>query len=40
MHYRPFMAGKIHLKDVVYYLSVTVFFLSAATRMLESRRWR
>jgi len=40
MHFRPFMAGKIHLRDIVYYLSVTVFFLSAATRMLESRRWR
>jgi ABC-2 type transport system permease protein len=40
MHFRPFMKGNLHLRDVVYYFSVTAFFLSAATRMLESRRWR
>jgi ABC-2 type transport system permease protein len=40
IHFRPFMNGKIHLRDLVYYLSVSAFFLAAATRMLESRRWR
>jgi ABC-2 type transport system permease protein len=40
VHFRTFMFGSIHSKDIVYYLSVTVFFLFAATRMLESRRWR
>ncbi len=40
MHFRSFMSGKVHLRDVVYYVSVTAFFLVAATRMLESRRWR
>jgi ABC-2 type transport system permease protein len=39
-HFKDFMGGKIHLKDIVYYLSVSAFFLLAATRMLESRRWR
>ncbi|MBN2496607.1 MAG: ABC transporter permease subunit [Deltaproteobacteria bacterium] len=40
LHYRSFMSGRIHLRDAVYYLSVCAFFLAAATRMLESRRWR
>ncbi len=40
LHFRSFMEGKIHLRDVVFYLSVCTFFLVAATRMLESRRWR
>lgn len=40
LHFRSFMNGKIHLRDIVFYLSVCVFFLAAATRMLESRRWR
>ncbi|HOX47412.1 MAG TPA: ABC transporter permease [Myxococcota bacterium] len=39
-HFKDFMGGKIHLRDIVYYLSVSAFFLVAATRMLESRRWR
>ena len=40
MHFRSFMSGKVHLRDIVFYGSVVVFFLTAATRMLESRRWR
>ncbi len=39
-HFRSFMAGNIHLSDIVYYLSLCIFFLAAASRMLESRRWR
>jgi ABC-2 type transport system permease protein len=40
IHYFSFKGGKIHLRDIVYYCSVIFFFLFAATRMLESRRWR
>ena len=35
-----FRRGQIHLKDVVYYLSLTWVFLLLATRVLSSRRWR
>lgn len=38
-HFQPFMGGLINTQDVVYYLSVTYFFLFGATRVLESRRW-
>ena len=40
LHFSPCKAGKVHLRDIVYYLSVTGFFLFSATRMLEARRWR
>jgi ABC-2 type transport system permease protein len=40
LHFYEFKTGKIHLKDIVYYGSVCTFFLYAATRILESRRWR
>jgi len=40
LHFSPFRSGKVHLRDIVYYFSVIGFFLFAATRMLESRRWR
>jgi len=39
-HYWPFMRGIVHLKHVVYYLSVMYFFLLLATKTLEARRWR
>ncbi len=35
-----FMRGLLRLEDVVYYLAVTYFFLLAATKTLEARRWR
>ena len=35
-----FRRGQIHLKDVVYYLSLTWVFLLLATRVLSARRWR
>lgn len=38
-HFLPFMSGMINTQDIVYYLAVTYFFLFAATRVLESRRW-
>jgi ABC-2 type transport system permease protein len=40
LHFQPFMAGVVHLRDVIYYLAVTYVFLFAATRVLEARRWR
>ena len=39
-NYRPFMAGTLQLDHVAYYLMVTYFFLLAATKVLEARRWR
>jgi ABC-2 type transport system permease protein len=39
-NYRPFMDGILDLKSAVYYLAVTYFFLLAATKTLEARRWR
>jgi ABC-2 type transport system permease protein len=37
---RTFMNGVLRLENVVYYLAVTYFFLLAATKTLEARRWR
>jgi ABC-2 type transport system permease protein len=39
-NYRPFMSGTLQFDRVVYYLMVTYFFLLAATKVLEARRWR
>lgn len=38
-HFEPFMKGVVHLKDVVYYLSVTYFFLLLSMRSLDAQRW-
>ena len=35
-----FMTGMLRFENVVYYLAVTYFFLLAATKTLEARRWR
>jgi ABC-2 type transport system permease protein len=35
-----FQQGVLNLKDVVYYLSVTYFFLLLATKTLEAKRWQ
>jgi ABC-2 type transport system permease protein len=41
IHYQNgFMRGVIHLKDVVYYLGVTYFFLLLAVKTLETKRWQ
>jgi len=40
VHQRQFMAGVLRLEHVVYYLVVTFFFLLAAVKTLEVRRWR
>jgi len=39
-NYQPFMVGRLELGPVVYYLTVTWFFLLASTKVLEARRWR
>jgi ABC-2 type transport system permease protein len=39
-HFPPFQVGVLQLRDVVYYLAVTYFFLFCATRVVEARRWR
>ncbi len=38
-HFEPFMKGVVHLKDVVYYLSITYFFLLLSMRSLDAQRW-
>jgi ABC-2 type transport system permease protein len=35
-----FMRGAINLRDVVYYLGVTYFFLYLAVKTLEAKRWQ
>jgi len=40
IHFRTFSQGTLNLRDVVYYLGITVFFLECAVRSLESRLWR
>ncbi len=39
-HFTAFMEGRLHLRSVVYYLSVTFLFLLGATKVLEGRRWQ
>jgi ABC-2 type transport system permease protein len=39
-HFTPFSQGIVHTRDIVYYLSVIVFFLEASVRAIEARRWR
>jgi ABC-2 type transport system permease protein len=36
----PFMTGVLKLENVVFYVGITYFFLLAATKTLEARRWR
>lgn len=37
---KAFGSGILRLENVVYYVAVTYFFLLAATKTLEARRWR
>ena len=39
-NFRPFIVGILDPGSVIYYLAVTYFFLLAATKTLEARRWR
>ena len=38
-HFTGFMTGIFHLRDIVYYLSLTWFFLYLATKVMEAKRW-
>jgi ABC-2 type transport system permease protein len=41
IHYQGgFMRGVINLKDVIYYLAMTYFFLLLAVKTLEAKRWQ
>ncbi len=37
-HFAPFQNGIVHIKDVVFYVGVIVFFLECSVRALQSRR--
>ncbi len=39
-HFTPFSQGIVNTRDIVYYLSVIVFFLECSVRALEGRRWK
>jgi len=39
-HYDNFSTGVIALSDVTYFVTLILFFLFAASQMIESRRWR
>jgi ABC-2 type transport system permease protein len=39
-NFRSFMSGILELDKIVYYVAITFFFLLAATKTLEARRWR
>lgn len=39
-HFSPFSQGIVHTKDIVYYISLTVFFLECSVRALQARRWK
>ena len=39
-HFFPFMKGTINTRDLIYYLTVTCFFLMVSTRVIEARRWQ
>jgi hypothetical protein len=34
------MKGIVNTSDIVFYLSVTYFFLLLSTKVIEARRWR
>jgi len=38
-HFMPFMRGSIHLRDIVYYLSITFMALLLTQKVLATRRW-
>jgi ABC-2 type transport system permease protein len=38
-HWAGFQSGLLHIRDVVYYLAVIYFFLFAATKVMEAKRW-
>lgn len=39
VHFSGFQIGVLHLRNVVYYVAVTYFFLLMATKVMEAKRW-
>ena len=39
-HLRPLLAGVVDTRDLLFFASLTGFFLYATVRVLESRKWR
>ena len=39
-HYRNFVVGTVHVKTVLYYLSMAVFWNFLTVKVLEARRWK
>ena len=39
-HFNSFTEGLVHVKDIVYFVSFTVFTLFLTHRVVESKRWR
>ncbi|MBF0440722.1 MAG: ABC transporter permease subunit [Oligoflexales bacterium] len=39
-HFLPFSRGMVHIRDIVFYISVILFFLECSVRALEGRRLR
>lgn len=40
VHFTPFMDGVLHMRDIVFYASVTYFFLLLAVKTMEAKRWQ
>ena len=38
-HFEGFQLGVLHLRNVVYYVAITYFFLLLATKVMEAKRW-
>ncbi len=38
-HFYPFGKGTIHTRDVLYYATLSYFFLLASVRSLDAQRW-
>lgn len=38
-HFTGFQIGTLHLRNIVYYVAVTYFFLLMATKVMEAKRW-
>ena len=39
-HMTSFVKGVLHLADVLYYVTLSFFFLFLTYRMVEGQRWR
>ena len=38
-HFVPFMKGSVHMRDVVFYVTVTFFSLLLTRQVLAAKRW-